>query len=256
METNQGVQRWEDIVFENRNKSYGAYAIRKGYHNNVLRSGMFCIVVLSFALFVPKSSINELKEVIKNDPGTFLQTLDPKIIPVERKPEVKPPPKPKSTGFAFTLTTEMIPDDSVAGTSNTPATGPIDHNATDPGTEPSSTGTDVEVSVAKEEPWVRGAEIMPSYEGGFSEMMKFLKNKLRYPSRPSHMGIEGTVYVSFVVGKDGNLSYVEVIKGVDPDLDREAIRVISMMTGWKSGMQNKMPVAVKMVLPIKFSLGR
>jgi len=257
METNQEVQRWEDIVFENRNKSYGAYAIRKGYNENVLRSGMFCMLVLGFALFITKPSPQVIEKIINGDrPGPTLTEIRQTDIIIEKQP-YEPPPKHSSKGFAFTPTTKNVSDDTTAVTSAVPASMGNDTDSTairtdyvDPGTGAS------DPPVTPTQPWVIGAEVMPSYEGGISEMMKFLKSKLRYPSRPSRMGIEGTVYVSFVVGKDGSVGYIEVIKGVDSDLDREAIRVISMMNGWKSGMQDKMPVAVKMVLPIKFSLGR
>ncbi len=254
METNHGVQRWEDIVFENRNKSYGAYAIRKGYPDNVLRSGMFCIAVFATLIFLPGPSAKVITKVITCDLGPKLATIKQEDIILDRKSP--PPPKSTSKGFAFTPTTENVWDDSTASTSTIPAMKGVVQDSTSTVEIDDVDADGIETPVTHDQPWVMGAEVMPSYEGGVSEMMKFLQKNLRYPSRASRSGIEGTVFVSFVVGRDGKLNYVEIMKGVNSDLNQEAIRVISLMSKWKSGMQDKMPVAVKMVLPIKFSIGK
>jgi protein TonB len=98
------------------------------------------------------------------------------------------------------------------------------------------------------------AEVMPQYEGGMKAMVKFLSKQLRYPTSERLMGHEGTVYVRFVINSAGQVVDVEVIKGVSAILDREAVRVVSMMTKWKPGMQHDLPVNVRMVLPIRFHM--
>jgi protein TonB len=98
------------------------------------------------------------------------------------------------------------------------------------------------------------AEVMPAYEGGVAAMMKFIQKKIRFPKAPQRQGIDGTVFVRFIINGDGSVSDVEVIKGVHPDYDKEAIRVISMLPSWKGGRHNGMPVRVRMVLPIKFNV--
>lgn len=85
-------------------------------------------------------------------------------------------------------------------------------------------------------------------------MMKFIQKKMRYPSIARQQEIQGTVFVSFVVNGDGTISDVVVIRGIHPDCDKEAIRVVSLLPGWMGGKHNGNPVAVKMVLPITFSL--
>jgi protein TonB len=85
-------------------------------------------------------------------------------------------------------------------------------------------------------------------------MMKFLQKKIRFPKSPQRQGISGTVFVRFIVNGDGSVSDVEVLKGVHPDYDKEAMRVISLLPSWKGGRHNGMPVRVRMVLPIKFNV--
>jgi protein TonB len=98
------------------------------------------------------------------------------------------------------------------------------------------------------------AEVMPEYEGGAEAMMKFIQKKIRYPRVPREIGIDGTVYVQFIVNGDGSVSDVKVIRGVHRDYDNEAIRVISMLPSWRGGRHNGRPVSVRMVLPIKFNI--
>jgi len=100
------------------------------------------------------------------------------------------------------------------------------------------------------------AEVMPEYEGGISAMLKFLSKNLRYPPSARNMGIEGSVFVRFVVNDRGHVVDVEVVKGVNAALDTEAARVVALMKKWKPGKQHDIPVNVRMVLPIKFELAR
>jgi protein TonB len=98
------------------------------------------------------------------------------------------------------------------------------------------------------------AEIMPQYEGGMEAMMKFIQKKIKFPSAPKRLGLGGTVYVRFIVRGDGSITDIEVIRGVHPDYDKEAMRVISLLPAWKGGSHNGRPVSVRMVLPIKFNV--
>jgi protein TonB len=98
------------------------------------------------------------------------------------------------------------------------------------------------------------AEVMPSYEGGLKAMMKFIQKDMKYPNHAKQIGTEGKVFVKFVVNYEGKVVNVEIIRGISEDCDKEAARVIAMMPNWKPGMQNKMPVSVRMILPINFKL--
>jgi TonB family protein len=92
----------------------------------------------------------------------------------------------------------------------------------------------------------------PQYPGGYMALLDFLKKEKKYPKEARRQGIEGDVKVSFVIGKDGNVSNVEVFEGVHPLLDAEAVRVIWNMPAWKPAMHKGKPVFVKYILPIKF----
>ncbi|MBE0662865.1 MAG: energy transducer TonB [Bacteroidales bacterium] len=97
-------------------------------------------------------------------------------------------------------------------------------------------------------------EIMPTFPGGESAMRKFLGDRLRYPEQAKAAGISGTVYLSFVVERNGNISHVEILRGVEVSLNEEAIRVIKSMPAWSPGIQAGRPVRVKFNTGIKFVL--
>jgi len=104
-----------------------------------------------------------------------------------------------------------------------------------------------------EKPMV-GVEQMPEYPGGLDALMKFLSKNVRYPEEASKLGIEGRVVVRFIVNKTGIVSDVEVIRGLDPACDQEAIRVIKMMPKWIPGKLKGRTVPVYFMLPIKYQL--
>lgn len=97
-------------------------------------------------------------------------------------------------------------------------------------------------------------EDMPSFPGGMKECIKFLSNKVKYPIEAVEKGIQGTVAVRFVIEKDGSISRPEVIRKIDPYLDKEALRVIMEMPKWKPGKQKGVAVCTQYTVPIKFKL--
>ena len=110
------------------------------------------------------------------------------------------------------------------------------------------------VSPVKEKLIFQVVEEMPEYPGGMEECMKFLGKNVKYPVEAQENGIQGRVIVSFVVTDEGDIQDPVVVKGVDPLLDAEAVRVISMMPKWKPGKQRGKEVNVKYTLPIHFRL--
>ena len=98
------------------------------------------------------------------------------------------------------------------------------------------------------------AEVEPQFPGGESEMVQFIQDNVTYPELSREMGEEGTVYVQFVVGTDGSIENVRVLKGVSELLDKEAVRVIKKMPKWTPGMQEGEPIRVRYQIPIKFSI--
>ncbi|MCK5104802.1 MAG: energy transducer TonB [Cyclobacteriaceae bacterium] len=97
-------------------------------------------------------------------------------------------------------------------------------------------------------------ESMPSFEGGISEFYKFVGKNLKYPAQARRMGIEGKVFVHFVVDKDGSLSDIKVVRGIGAGCDAEVLRIIHKSPKWNPGKQRGRPVRVRMMLPITFKL--
>lgn len=97
-------------------------------------------------------------------------------------------------------------------------------------------------------------ETMPSFPGGDAALLLFIKNSVRYPVIAQENGIQGRVTVSFTVNRDGSVVDAEVLRGVDPSLDKEALRVVGTMPKWSPGLQRGKPVRVKYNVPINFRL--
>lgn len=112
-----------------------------------------------------------------------------------------------------------------------------------------------------EEPIIEDVELpfiyvedMPEFEGGKMAFMKHIAKQVKYPRQAKNLGIEGRVFVEFVIDKEGNITEVKAIKGIGAGCDEEAVRVIKNAPKWKPGKQRGKPVKVKMVLPINFTL--
>ena len=252
------VQRWDDIIFENRNKEYGAYTIRKNYNDNVLRAEVISIGIGLLIFIAPTllrdeqiaiPTIPDLKDPIVLDKYDNIKPIEP-----PQKQRILPPLKRTDVIPTHVTTDDVVekpadptpPDQNLAGT----LTG-TDNSGNEPAVE-SGTGDAPIIDTA---PAVfTFVEKMPTYEGGDEAMMKFIQKKLRYPLAAIRKKDEGTVFVSFVISAEGNVVNVEVIRGIGKECDAEAVRVISMMDRWKPVIQNNMAVPVKKILPITFKL--
>jgi len=242
---------WEDVVFESRNKEYGAYSIRKSYDENVAKASLMALLIAASLLRL------KIEITLPTVKGPEI-TLPPIIIPdpPSFKQEIKSIRKATSDFFPAATTHEPVetppieplntsPTGSEIGTIEVPIGG-IDQEGVK---EPTS------VSVKPEEIF-NGAEVMPQYEGGLKAMARFISRNMNYPASARATGQEGTVHVRFVVNREGKVVDVEVFTGVSAVLDREAMRVVALMKKWKPGKQHDIPVNVRMVLPIKFELAR
>jgi len=97
-------------------------------------------------------------------------------------------------------------------------------------------------------------ELMPTYKGGEAKMVEFLQENVKYPRKARKAGIQGTVYVHFVVNKTGSIEDIRIIRGVDTSLDEAALEVVRKMPAWNPGKQDGVPVSVQYALPIKYKL--
>jgi protein TonB len=248
------IQRWDDIIFDKRNKAYGAYAMRKNYDDHVLIGWSISFGVVALIFLSSFLSIGEPEIITTTPTGCQFPMPPPVVTPNQKVAPSAPAPKQVNRNLPPVLTQndppEPKPVDPVQPSNPGVTVGtqlPVDgtlHTGVDPGNVPEP----------PKPSFVLHAEVMPAYEGGMEAMMKFLQKKLRYPSSAQEQKEEGTVYVSFIISATGEVTNIEIIKGFYKDCDKEAARVISLMNKWKPGLQNKMPVAVKMVLPIKFKL--
>ena len=114
--------------------------------------------------------------------------------------------------------------------------------------------TDDSEATDDSEVYTGAVEVMPEYPGGTTAMFEFIQKNVKYPESAKDKGLEGKVYVQFVVEKDGSLSSFNILRGVSDDMDAEAIRVLKLMPKWKSGMKDGKPVRVQYVMPFNFKL--
>ena len=255
--------RWDDIVFENRNKAYGAYFIRNIYARHVVIASFITVLVLGFVLAFPRiveffKQQDDTEEVaLKSVKYTDLAPPPPidKNTPPPPKLDVPPPVKtiikflpPKVTDKEIVEEEEMPTIEEVkqndVGAENIEGTGEVIFD------EPVA-----EVLKESDEDVIfTVVEQSAEYPGGLAEMARFLQKNMKYPAIARRMNIEGSVFVSFVIDKEGIISDIQVIKGISAECDKEAARVIKLMPPWKPGKQNGKAVKCRFVLPVKFKL--
>lgn len=174
--------------------------------------------------------------------------VEEEIIPITREMEVKPPPPPppKVVEVLNIVDDDVKIDDELQ----------IEDSEAD-----DKTLIDVAPVVsAKEEKEEETAEVffivedMPEFPGGEMALRAFIANAIKYPVIAQENGIQGKVYVTFVVGKDGSVSNAVIARGVDASLDKEALRVVNTLPKWKPGKQRGKPVNVSYTVPINFVL--
>jgi len=177
------------------------------------------------------------------------QNIEEEIIPITREQEIKPPPPPPPPQVVEVLN---IVDDDVD----------IDDELQieDSEADDKTLITVAPVVSAKEEEEEETAEVffivedMPEFPGGEMALRTFIANAIKYPVIAQENGIQGKVYVTFVVGKDGSVSNASIARGVDPSIDKEALRVVNSLPKWKPGKQRGKPVNVSYTVPINFVL--
>ena len=169
-------------------------------------------------------------------------------IPLTRQPEVTPPPPPQVTPINDVLT--IIDDDATAEETNFASS---EETGEDVVIKHIPVTVDEEV-VVEDEIFVIVEENPQFPDGGTAGLLQYLGKNIKYPTIPQENGTQGRVTVQFVVNKDGSIVDVKVIRGVDPYLDKEAVRVISTMPKWIPGKQRGVPVRCKFTVPVTFKL--
>jgi protein TonB len=174
--------------------------------------------------------------------------VEEEIIPITREQEIKPPPPPPPPKVVEILN---IVDDDVEIDDELH----IDTEADDKTLITVAPVISTAVEEEEEEQQVFFiVEDMPEFPGGEMALRTYIANAIKYPVIAQENGIQGKVYVTFVVGKDGSVSNASIARGVDPSLDKEALRVVNTLPKWKPGKQRGKPVNVSYTVPINFVL--
>ncbi|MBR8535560.1 energy transducer TonB [Carboxylicivirga mesophila] len=169
------------------------------------------------------------------------------IMPITRQEEVKPPPPPPPPKVADVL--NIVEDDVELDEELD-----IEDTEMEEDTEIDFSDLAMEEEESDDAPVFFIVEDMPEFPGGEEALRKYIAQSVKYPVIAQENGIQGRVYVSFVVNTKGKVTDVKIARGVDPNLDKEAIRVVQAMPAWKPGKQRGKAVKVSYTVPINFVL--
>ncbi|MBS1623339.1 MAG: energy transducer TonB [Bacteroidetes bacterium] len=275
--TNYDGLSMDDIIFDGRNKAYGAYELRQSYDRRIRQGilgalsmvALLCSYQQIMALYHPAHAREEVKIIACPIPKIEMEkikTIDlvkPKTPPLPKAPPaakgVADPPTVRSTAILIPTntghTTDTIPHNDMlvnaaTGDQNKAGTTPGDLKSTADGdigiivTRPAATTPDV----------VDWATNMPQYPGGEEAMMRYITSNIDYPDDARAIDIQGRVVVGFIVDENGNVNDVRIVRGLNRSLDEESIRVVRKLKRFKPGSQNGKPVRVRFTLPIMYRL--
>ena len=265
---------WVEMVFEGRNKEYGAYRLRK----NAGKRNMYSLITIFIAALaiwaciglvkfvesrtkkVAVTSVAELSAL--NQPKKKAEVKQ-KQVKIEQPEKVVERVKSsvKFTAPVIKKDEEVKPEDELKTQDelmNTKtAIGALDVKGND---DANGEVLKIKEAVAQPEPKPETQKVfdvveqMPSFPGGPQALMQWLSENVRYPVVAQENGVQGRVVVSFVVERDGSITDVKVVRSVDPSLDKEAARVVKSMPRWIPGKQNGQAVRVKYNVPVAFRL--
>lgn len=266
---------WTEMVFEGRNKEYGAYRLRKNAGKRNLYS-LITIFIAALAIWggislvkfvesrtksVAQTSVAEISAL--NQPKKKAEVKQQKKVQLEQPEKVVERVKSsvKFTAPVIKNDDQVKPEDELKTQEelmNTKtAIGALDVKGND---DANGEVLKLKEAVAQPEPKPEVEKVfdvveqMPSFPGGPSALMEWLSNNVKYPVVAQENGVQGRVVVSFVVERDGSITDVKVVRGVDPSLDKEASRVVRAMPRWIPGKQNGSAVRVKYNVPVAFRL--
>lgn len=257
----------EDIIFENRNKEYGAYDIRRKYNRNVGIATAIAVSFLLLALFGPiiiKKLMPKEEEVVvaENKKATVTTLGPPPDITTPPPPPVDIPPPPKQIQFTVPdvvqreVETPPPPSQTEQQQNNTGSTteeGPVTEAPPPPGGDP------IQEETPKPPENFEFVSDPPAFKG---DLASFFRDKIKYPDLAFETRVEGTVYVKFIVTPDGGVdpSTVQIAKGLKnggAGLNDEALRVAKLLPdkSFKPGSNNGTPVRVWVTIPVRFQIG-
>ena len=262
---------YDDIIFQARNRAYGAFHLRQQYRPTLSRAlglgvGLFLLGLgapLLYDWIWPNQTLTNqsaMTEVtLEKLPDSPAEPPVP-LPPVEQAPAVNtvrnlPPivmPEADVVDENPPATVEQL-QEATSGNQNAEGTGDVEIIAPPETTTPTVLEKVVEAEPKPEAPFMM-VEQQPDYPGGMTALRDFLSKNLNYPRDAASAGVAGKVFISFVVNTDGSLTEIQVLKGIGFGCDEEAVRVMRKMPRWKPGKQSGRTVRVKFNLPISFTL--
>jgi protein TonB len=263
------INSWEDVIFEDRNKDYGAYRLSYSYPCYLSFSALI-VIALFISVMVLHQLLRENQiQVLDINPGKFIH-VPVTLIP---SPPIDKPLVPKNKISAtsvedWRLVRPQVTTDDIEENKEMQTNREIEEAYNTSYAEFTRAGIAADGSPAqmvapielKEDPAATPApgrtEIAksPEFPGGDKALVKWLGSHLNYPAMAQRMGIEGQVVVEFTVGMDGRVADVKVVKSLHKLCDQEAIRLVKSMPPWTPGESNGVRVVARRTLPIRFVL--
>jgi periplasmic protein TonB len=266
---NLNSEEWCDIVFEGKNHNYGAYQMRQTSPKRHARAFIAGFLIIAFMTYLP-TLIEVVKSLTPHEKMTQVTTLSNLKVEdqvkeenIQHQTEAPPPPALKTTvkfSEPVIVNDAEVKESEELKSQEDLATTKATISVADVKGSDDEHGIDIQDlqkhAVAVEDKPLMAAEQMPAFPGGDDELTKFIQDHLRYPASAAEMGIEGRVTVRFVVSRTGEVTNVEVVRGLDVACDREALRVVKLLPKWIPGKQSGRNVPVYFTLPIYYRLQR
>ena len=273
-------KEWRDIVFADKNKEFGAYVMRQESdrrHNRAfifLLAGLVALIgiIIVWGIYSDKMAEKaaiEAKMQAEKMLAAQLEQMEQEEEepePEEQKVEIEIPEVPQEVLATVQVTQIAIVDDvknevmdmEDQKEDNT-ARGVVNQEGSDDADKFQAVQEQVVVKEPepvkpKEDEIFVAVEQQAEFPGGMPALMKWLSNNIRYPEAAQQNDVQGRVIVKFVVEKDGSVSQAQIVKGVDKDLDKEALRVVNKMPKWQAGKNNGVAVRSYFTLPVNFRL--
>jgi len=254
---NDKAPSFDDIVFEFRNHEYGAYRLRKKYNRNVIIALLIGIVIMATAVITPYLNAKALENKQKRAERQVdiqMENLDQPNETVAPPPPPPPPPQDvvQQARYVPPVVVDSIKPEEAQQlmTADDAAVEVRDEEVVEVVEEVKE---EVQEEEPEPEPFVV-VEEMPMFPGGDAELLKYIAEHTNYPEVAKENNIQGRVIVRFCVTSKGGVNQVSVLKGVDPELDTEAVRVVNSLPAFKPGKQGGKPVPVWYMVPITFTL--
>ncbi len=250
---------FDDLLFKMRNKEYGAYQLRKKYNSVLIFGVIIASLIMSSVVIIPFIFTSRDEKVLRGGNNYVqVQMQNFEIPPDELLPPPAPPPPELESVQEIAEYIPPVVVDSIPPSEPTLATNDqIMAQTSVEKVEIEGTGIGEDVLSGQrggysDEPFIR-VEVMPSFRGGdIGKFREWVGLRTNYPQAAIKKNIQGTVFLTFIVEKDGAVSNVTVVKGVDPLLDEEAVRAISASPKWTPGLQRGQPVRVRFSIPLSF----